>query len=113
MEFCRPERMIDIMVGRQLPDEKERKEEAVWISEKLAEKIISQQNVTRSQGELADFLVEPVQHVLQFLQVCPICISHMNISGRATRSSLYLDTSKRLFTRYIKSPAFMVDPVHG
>lgn len=64
--------MIDIMVGRQIPDEKERLDEATWMSEKLAARIFFQ----HSDGyldprELADSLVKPIQFVLQFLQVHP------------------------------------------
>jgi hypothetical protein len=62
--------MIDLMVGRQVPDEAERLEEAIWISDKLATRILSQQyDLYLTPSELAEALVKPVQSVLQFLQV--------------------------------------------
>lgn len=61
--------MIDIMVDRQIPDEKERKEEAIWISQKLAEKILFQRDLFLNPIDFAETLVEPIIHVLQFLQV--------------------------------------------
>jgi hypothetical protein len=64
--------MIDILVGRQIPDEKERLDEATWMSEKLADKILFQQyDSYLDPRELAASLVEPIQFVLQFLQVHP------------------------------------------
>jgi hypothetical protein len=62
--------MIDLMVGRQVPDEAERLDEATWMSDKLATKILSQHyDLYLTPSELAESLVQPLQSVLQFLQV--------------------------------------------
>jgi hypothetical protein len=67
----RPERMIDVMVGRQCPGEEERGEEALWIADQLAARIIAEERTTGQrgdEGDLADELRAPVLAVLEFLQ---------------------------------------------
>jgi hypothetical protein len=61
--------MIEIMVGRQIPDAKERHDEAIWISGKLAEKIISNGDSSMGLDSLSSALFESVKSVLEFIQV--------------------------------------------
>ena len=61
--------MIDVMVGRHIPDENERLLEATWISEKLTDKIVSTSDFLTDRDELAKSLVQPIKSVLEFMQV--------------------------------------------
>jgi hypothetical protein len=90
--------MIDIMVGRQVPDEKERLDEATWMSEKLAEKILFQQyELYLDPRELTESLVEPIQYVLQFLQVSYPSLSflHAHLLQEEQREVPFIWTHRR------------------
>jgi hypothetical protein len=74
-----PERFIGVMAGRTPPDLLERREEANWIAQLLADKIVDQYgsfsnfprhfDIYGSHHELEDSLVSPVDFVLSMLQV--------------------------------------------
>jgi transcriptional accessory protein Tex/SPT6 len=79
----RPERFQDVLVGRVVPDDRERDEEADWMAHKLSEKIIAEtcampglsyeeQSHARSmdnQSTLERILKGPIDAVLKFFQV--------------------------------------------
>lgn len=63
--------MIDVMVGRHPPGEEERGEEAIWIADLLATRIIAEERTTGQKGDesaLAAELRAPVLAVLELLQ---------------------------------------------
>ena len=67
----RPERMIDVMVGRQPPGEEELVDEVAWIAERLAMRIIAEKRTTAERGEeqaLAEDIRSSVLYVLEQLQ---------------------------------------------
>lgn len=72
-----PERFIGVMTGRIAPDAAERREEAKWMAETLATKIASEYGGVRnfprhfnyrSEHEVEESLVEPIDSVLSMLQ---------------------------------------------
>ena len=68
-----PERYYDQMLGREMPDEVERKEEAMWMVSKLADKLMVNQKPDaygrfQSMSGLMDSLLEPVEFVLTCIQ---------------------------------------------
>lgn len=93
----RPERLQEVLVGRDTPEEAERVLEARWMASKLATKMVTDNHLTSSretvrftanplaanrsalyflqsneekEQRLREELEEPILHVLRFLQVC-------------------------------------------